>query len=69
MRRDANRKFTLTAADGDFYWLNAPAIDTQEPLMIGRFSAPDGWFIDGRLYKDGPGIECLEHISWPKRRV
>lgn len=57
--------------DGDYYWLNAPGIDPQSPLMIGRYIMRSAdfnqWRIDGQVYTAGTGIDAVKRI--PKPRV
>lgn len=55
---------------GDYYWLNAPAIDSEEPICIGQYSrsvqGPDKWYIGGKFYTAGIGINVIKRISKPK---
>lgn len=60
---------TLRIKDGEYYWLDAPAIDTQNPLMIGQYhksGTAHKWRIDGQLYTAGTGIDVISHIRKPK---
>jgi hypothetical protein len=53
--------------DDAYYWLNAPAIDSDDPVMIGQYSKPrHRWYISGQLYNGGVGIEAIRRIHKPK---
>jgi len=49
----------------EYYWLNAIGISTAEPLMIGRYLSNGRWWIDGKVFTAGPGIEVIKHIRKP----
>ena len=59
----------MTLRDGEYYWLDAPAIDEQEPLMIGQYNKSGTchkWRIHGQLYTAGTGIDVIKLIRKPK---
>ncbi len=63
--------FMKKPACSEYYWLNAPAISEQEPLMIGKYigqgNRPNArWYIDGIFYAAGTGIDIISHIRKPK---
>lgn len=64
----------MSLKDGEYYWLNAPTIDPENPLMIGEFvsgfmKSPNKWYIDGKFYTAVliEDIKVIKRI--PKPRV
>jgi hypothetical protein len=56
----------LKLEEGEHYWVLAPAVDPENPLMIGwRSQGLQGWFIDNAFYVDGPGVYAVAHIERP----
>ena len=59
----------MQVKDGEYYWLDAGAIDSETPLMIGQFSiggTTRRWYIGGKFYTAGTGIDIIKHIPNPK---
>lgn len=55
--------------DGEFYWLDAPAIDEYDPVMIGQYvivGVVKKWLVGGKFYMAGTGIDVIKHIPKPK---
>lgn len=55
--------------DGEYYWLDAPAIDDLEPLMIGQYHISGTakiWYIGRQRYTAGVGIDVIKHIPKPR---
>lgn len=60
---------SIKLKSGEFYWVNAPAVDPDKPLMIGRyedFTSFKKWYIYGDAYTYGCGIDAVRHIPKPK---
>ena len=50
--------------DNEFYWLLAPDVDPEAPLMIGQYDQ-DGWWFGEAGVNTGPGIIAIQHIAKP----
>lgn len=60
---------TLKLKDGEYYWLDAPALSENDPICIGQFAksgTTNKWLIGGQLYTAGTGIDVIKHIPKPK---
>lgn len=61
----------ITLNHGEYYWLKAPAIDPDDiSPVIGQFSrairGTDKWYVGGKFYNAGLGIDVIKHIPMPK---
>jgi hypothetical protein len=62
----------ISLQDDEYYWLNAPAISPDRPLMIGQYSYNPysggryRWFIGGQMYTVGVGVDVIKRIPKPR---